>query len=65
MQGEFVVFAREDIGRVFNTYAEAEKVAGEFAHAHGKTMFIYQFVGGFEADSKVDVRKISPGKTVG
>jgi len=59
---QFVVFARQDIAKFF-TYAEAEKVAAETAHKHKMPMLIFQVVGGFEVETRVN--KIPPGKTVG
>lgn len=62
-KGEFIVLAKENIGRTFQTFVEAERIAREAAVEFGKDMLIFQLAGGFLAE--IEVKKISLGKTVG
>lgn len=54
----FIVFTKDDIGRVFSTFNEAMSVAEDAAKQHGKTMLVFEQVGGYVAETQTKLRKL-------
>ena len=60
--GDFVVFAKDDIGNTFLSFETADAVAKASAQETGHTMLIYMLVGGYRAESQTKIRKMETRK---